>query len=124
MGQVTRALPEMGTARGGLLVVGVLGCMEPSPGGVCPSPSLCREAGSQLIPGEVNPTPRTGRKCVCCVLDGPELLSGLSRVPALLNLTVSTFFPGVRCLGQGTGLCFLLRGGKLQLWERHTEYLY
>ena len=79
MGQVTWALPETGTARGGLLVVGVLGWEEPSPGGICPSPSLCREPDSQLFSGEVNPAPRMGRKeSVCSMLDEPVLLSGVS----------------------------------------------
>ena len=82
MGQVTWALPEMGTARGGLLVVGVLGWEEPSPEGVCPSPPLCMEPDAQLFSGEVNPTPRIGRKeCVCSMLDVPALLSGVSESP-------------------------------------------
>lgn len=80
MGQVTWALPEMGTARGVVLVVSVLGWEEPSPRGICPSPPPCREPDSQLYSGEVNPTPRTGRKeCVCSMVAVPVLLSGVAK---------------------------------------------
>lgn len=85
MGQVAWALPEMGTARGGLLVLGVLGWDGSCPGGVCPSASFCREPDSQLFSGEVNPTLRIDTKeCVCSY----TLLSCV-RVPVLLNQMVS-----------------------------------
>lgn len=103
MGQVTWALPEMDTARGGLLVLGVLGWDGPCPGGVCLSASFCREPGSQLFSGKANPTLRIGRKeCVCSCTLLPCV-----RIPVLQNQMVSHLPSMCQMLRTGNRFAFL-----------------